>query len=170
MKKLCYFFGTLALLLCVACKPSEDNYKSAYDAAKQHQITGDSLVDANLMNNQMPRSMVFGNDTLPVLTDYIRITANGGADTNQSAVKRYCVAVGKFKQVFNARSMRARLISQGYSEAIVLHNTTKDYFVIAASTNNHVEARKLLDSIAQDPNLVLKSPYPFILQPRHLAH
>lgn len=169
MKRLFYIVAVTAMTLCAACKPSEANYKMAYESAKQKQLTGDSLIDAGLTDQQRPRLMVFGGDTLPVVTDYVGYTKDGGADTNRAIVKRYCVVVGKFKQVFNARSMRERLNAQGYSNAFVLHNNMKDYFVIAASTRDHHEARMLLDSIAADKNMVLKAPYPYILQPRHLA-
>jgi len=165
-------FSIITLLILIgssACKPTESNYRSAYLAAKEMQLTGDSLTDVQLLNQQRPRPVVFGSDTLPMRTEYIGYTKDGGADSDKTVVKRYCVVVGKFKQVFNARSMRQRLMQSGYHRALVLHNQLKDYYVIANTTADPHIARLMLDSVLADPGLTLKPPYPYILRPGHLA-
>ncbi|MDE5685779.1 MAG: hypothetical protein K2I26_04390 [Paramuribaculum sp.] len=169
MKKLPILFCLILLLGFAACKTTEANYKAAYDAAREKQLTGDSLIDFGLTDQQRPKNMVFGADTLPVRTEYIGYTKGGGADSDKSVVKRFCVVVGRFKQVFNAKSMRERLMSSGYGNALVLHNNMKEYYVIANTSDNPHTASLMLDSVRADGSLVLKAPYPYILQPGHLA-
>ncbi|MCM1349545.1 MAG: hypothetical protein NC338_09055 [Firmicutes bacterium] len=169
MKKLVYAAIIAIIATMVACKPTEANYRSAYESAKQKQLTGDSLIDQGLIDQQRPKPLIVGADTLPVRTEYIGYTKGGGADSDRSVVKRYCVVVGKFKQTFNARSMRQRLIDQGYDNALVLHNSLKDYYVIANTTPNAHTARLMLDSVLADTTLRLKAPYPYILRPGHLV-
>ncbi|MDE6099993.1 MAG: hypothetical protein K2G01_03030 [Paramuribaculum sp.] len=169
MKKLFYFLFVSIVFCLAACKTTEANYKAAYEAAREKQLTGDSLIDYGLLDQQRPKPMVFGNDTLPVRTEYVGYTKGGGADSDKSVVKRYCVVVGRFKQVFNAKSMRERLIESGYGNSLVLHNGMKEYYVIANGSNDPHTARLMLDSVRSDSQLVLKQPYPYILQPGHLS-
>lgn len=173
MKRLLPFAAILAALSLLpfsACKTTEANYRSAYEAARQKQLsTGDSLTDAHLLDQQRPKPMVFGPDTLPVRTEHIGYTRDGGADSDHSVVKRYCIVVGRFQQVFNARSMRSRLIDHGYPNALVLHNSSKEYYVIASASNDPHQARLMLDSVKADSSIVLRPPYPYILRPGHLA-
>lgn len=169
MKRILYPICALLLASFFACKTTEANYRSAYEAAKQKQLTGDSLIDQGLLDQQRPKPMVFGADTLPTRTEYIGYTKNGGADTNRNVVKRYCIVVGKFKQTFNARSMRERLMAHGYHKALVLHNNMKDYYVIANTTPDPHMARLMLDSVLADTSLVLKAPFPYVLRPGHLV-
>lgn len=169
MKRLLIPIAAALLLTVGSCKPTEANYRSAYEAAHQKQLTGDSLTDQGLLDQQRPKPMVFGTDTLPVRTEYIGYTKGGGADSDRTVVKRYCVVVGRFKQVFNARMMRERLMQNGYGHALVLHNNMKEYYVVANTTKDPHQARLMLDSVNADTSLVLKPPYPYILRPGHLA-
>lgn len=169
MKKLLPPIAVMLLLCIGACKPTEANYRSAYEVARQKQLTGDSLIDHGLLDQQRPKPMMFGTDTLPVRTEFIGYTKDGGADSDKSVVKRYCIVVGKFKQTFNARSMRQRLIEHGYPHALVLHNNLKDYYVIANTSADPHIARLMLDSVKADTLFTLKPPYPYVLRPGHLA-
>lgn len=169
MKKLLYLAFILIFASVTACKTTEANYRAAYEVTKQKQLTGDSTIDRQLMDRDRPREMVFGTDTLPVRTEYIGYTKDGGADSDRTKVKRYCVAVGKFKQPFNAHSMRRRLIEHGYTGALVLHNSSKDYYVVSSTTSDPHTALLMLDSIRHSEWLVIRPPFPYILRPGHLA-
>ena len=159
----------LLLIAASSCKTYEANYRAAYEVAKEKQLTGEEDIDRQLLDQQRPRPTVFGTDTLPIRTEYIGYTKGGGADSDKTVVKRYCVVVGKFKQAFNTRSMRERLMRSGYPRALVLHNNMKEYYVIANTTPDPHTARLMLDSVLADPSLSLKSPFPYILRPGHLA-
>lgn len=168
MKKIYPFVISILLLGVYSCKTTEANYRSAYEAAKEKKEAETSDVEQKLLDQQNPRTMVVGSDTIPVRTFYIGYTRDGGADKDRSVVKGYCVTVGKFKQVFNARSMRQRLIDNGYPGAFVVHDNMKDYYVIATATNDSHQAAVDLERVRRDSSLVLKPPFPYILMPGHL--
>lgn len=167
MKKIIYFIAAALLMMAYACKTTEANYRAAYEAAKAKQMTGDSVIDKGLTDQQRPIPYYINGDTLPVRSEYIGYTKDGGADSDRRVVKRYCVVVGQFKQVFNARSMRQRLMQHGYPRALVLHNSMKDYYVIANTTMDAHAATLMLDSVKADSSIVLRPPYPYILIPGH---
>ena len=100
----------VATLLTVGCKTNENNYRQAYETAvaKNREDSGvDSTIYARIRNNAQKTDLVVGADTLPMRTEYVGYTEDGGA--SREMLKRYNVVVGQFKQVFNARQMRARL-------------------------------------------------------------
>lgn len=168
MRKILIFTLSVALLGFAGCKTTEANYKAAYEIAKEKQMgTGDSVTDKALKNYQMPRPMVFGSDTLQVRTEPVGITVKGGG-TN-AMLKKYCVVAGQFHQIFNASSMRTRMISEGYEGTFILHNRSKQYYVVAGSYDLPSEARVMVDSLKADKALVLKSPFPYVLRPAHLV-
>ncbi len=59
-----------------------------------------------------------GQDTLPIRTEAIGYTDGGGA--SRETVRKYNIVVGQFKQVFNARQMRERLMAGGYPDAFIV--------------------------------------------------
>jgi cell division septation protein DedD len=88
---------------------------------------------------------------------------------NGSAMlKRYNVVVAQFKQIFNAKAMMGRLKNQGY-DAIVLQNPDPLYYVVAGSVDSKNEAVELLKKLTNDKSIVLREPYPCILEPLHLV-
>ena len=84
-------------------------------------------------------------------------------------LKRYNVAVGQFKQKFNAREMRARLQANGYPDAFIIHTREPLYYVCTATCQTPQEAATALEKVKTDKSIVLRSPLPFILRPAHLA-
>ncbi len=157
-----------ALLATASCKTTEENYRSAYETAKEKKEADNADVDVALFDKQQPQPTVFGSDTIPTRSFFIGYTKDGGADQDHSVVKGFCIVVGKFKQVFNARSMRQRLIESGYPGAFVVHDNLKDYYVVATTSNNAHQASLDLERVKNDTGLVLKPPFPYVLMPGHL--
>ena len=171
MKKSVYLMVAMIMCGMISCKTTEANYRAAYEKAREKQTeTGDSLTTAMLRKSQDPQTMTFNeNDkhyALPVLTIPVVRTVDAGA---QDGLRRYCVCVGRFKQVFNAKSMCERLMADGYSEACVVHDRQNNYYVLAASSDSPSEASELLIKVNGDKNLSLREPYPYILRPSHLV-
>lgn len=168
MKKIFVFVFSVALLGIAGCKTTEANYRAAYEIAKEKQMdSGDSITNAGLKSQQMPRQMVFGADTLQVRTEAVGVTANGGGTNDM--LKKYCVVAGQFHQIFNASSMRSRLVADGYEGTFLLHNRMKQYYVVVGSYNLPSEARAMIDSLKADESLVFKAPFPYVLRPAHLV-
>lgn len=160
----------LTALLAVSCKTNENNYRQAYETAvaKNRDASGvDSTIYARIRNSAKMSDLVVGQDSLPMRTEYVGYTENGGA--SREMLKRYNVVVGQFKQVFNARQMRERLLSGGYPDAFIIHTREPLYYVCTATCETAEEAAQALDKVRTDKSIVLRDPLPFILRPAHLA-
>lgn len=158
--------AAIIALGAISCKTTEENYRKAYEAAsaQQRESTGlDSTIYGRIRNQAVTSRLTVGGDSLPLRREYIGYTDGGGS--SRENVRRYNVVVGQFKQVFNARQMRQRLIDGGYEGAMIVHTREPLYYVIAASVPTPDEALAAWRRITSDRSLVLKSPLPFILTP-----
>lgn len=156
-------------LLMVSCKTNEANYRAAYEVAKakSERLDEDSTAVKTVFAMSEPRPVTTAGVTLPMVTEPVAFTPDGGA--TRATVKRYCVIVGRFRQVFNARQMRKRLIAGGYEGAMIVNNRDGVYYVIAKSADTPAEASAALAEVKNDSALKLRGPLPLVLQPRHLA-
>lgn len=168
MKKLLFLTAILAFVFA-ACKTNEANYRAAYELAKEKRTeTGDSLTTSRLRSSQLPKMTAVGSETLPVLTIPVSVYSDKGK-VPEGQLKKYLIVVGQFRQIFNAGSMAARLVSEGDYGAFVVYDRQKDYFVVAASTDSSEEAALLLGKIKGDGSIVVKDPYPYVLRPAQLV-
>lgn len=122
------------LLIGTACKPTEQGYRSAYDAAKakreyvdpdQELITGGH----RLLNEDASNWKVIGKDSLQI--QMIRISPEKGESWPQSGP--YRLAVAMFKMDTNARSLLEDLKSNGCNNATLAADGKGKHFVIAGS-------------------------------------
>lgn len=160
--------GGLALL--TGCKTTEANYRQAYEAAVAHrdESTGlDSTIYSRIRNSATTSSLVVDGDSLPMRTEYIGVTKEGGIE--RSDLKRYNVVVGQFKQIFNARQMRERLLNSGYEGAFIVHTREPLYYVVTATSDNPADILAAWRKVTGDRSIVLREPLPFVLRPAHLA-
>lgn len=160
--------GGLALLS--GCKTTEANYRQAYEAAvsQRQESTGlDSTIYSRIRNSAVTSSLIVGSDTLPLRTEYIGITKDGGID--KGGLKRYNIVVGQFKQIFNARQMRERLIGDGYENTFIVHTREPLYYVVIATSDMAADMIEPWHRIKTDKSIVLREPLPFVLSPAHLA-
>lgn len=172
MKKLhiTLILTALCAITLGGCKANRSAYKAAYESAvAKRDSTGG--VEGTIYNRyrEMGRSqqIVLGTDTLPVVTEYIGYTEGGGS--SRENVERYNVVVGRFKQKFNARKMRERLMDHGYPGAMVVHTREPLYYVISHTCSTAQEALEELRRVESDTLFTLKAPLPFVLQPAHKA-
>lgn len=106
--------------------------------------------------------MVIGSDTLPMTTQYVSFTTQAGGDV--ADFHRYNIVIAQFKQLFNAKAMRARAVEAGYTRSFVVQTREPLYFVIAESLKTPAEARHALDSIRAAGLLPMKEPAPWVLR------
>ena len=157
-------------MMAVGCKTTESNYRQAYETAvaKNRDSSGvDSTIYAKIRNSARTSDLVVTGDTMPMRTEYIGYTEDGGA--SRETIGRYNVVIGQFKQVFNARQMRARLQSSGYDSAFIIHTREPLYYVCTQACATPEEAEKAFVRVKDDKSIVLRDPLPFILRPAHLA-
>lgn len=157
-------------MMAVGCKTTESNYRQAYETAvaKNRDSSGvDSTIYAKIRNSARTSDLIVTGDTMPMRTEYIGYTEDGGA--SRETIGRYNVVVGQFKQVFNARQMRTRLQSSGYDSAFIIHTREPLYYVCTQACATPEEAEKAFVRVKDDKSIVLRDPLPFILRPAHLA-
>ncbi len=154
-----------AMVLLSACKTTEENYRRAYETAKE--ATKDKplseTIYAKMRDEARPGQVVLGNDTLPLRGEFVKITKEQpGAP---SVLANYCVVVAQFKQLFNAKSMGRRLVDAGYVDAMVVETREPLYYVVIRGCNNAADAVKLLKQLRKNPPIRLRHPFPWVLTP-----
>ncbi len=140
MNKISLCIIALGLLLSFAsCKPTEQNYKKAYDAAiakqKASQYDADLGLDlAALTPDDAPLTAAVGEGNVMVKTLAIRILGD-----ENTVPPQYNVCVGIYKMPTNAKAHAEALRSQGY-EAFVMVDGEDNYHTIARSFDSWDEA------------------------------
>lgn len=158
------------LTAMIGCRPSEKHYRSVYEttlAIRDSIRAIDETIYGKYRNRIGQTSMTVGTDTLWFATEPIGYTEGlGGSD---STVYRYNIVVGQFKQIFNAKEMRNRLLTNGYPEAMVFQNREPMYYVVALTVRSPKEAIEALHTVEADTSLHIRAPLPYVLRPAHLA-
>ncbi|MDE7412268.1 MAG: SPOR domain-containing protein [Muribaculaceae bacterium] len=154
MKKELIILGA-SLLLLVGCKPTENNYRSAYEAAKNKReaANAEAMMPATglLSDDGVMRKVVDG-DTVYVSRDRLRRDS-----VSSRILNTYNVAVGVFKMNTNARAQAAALREAGYKDAIAVETTGDRWYTIAGCFPSLGDAQTFIkDFMAKNKD------YPFI--------
>ncbi len=172
MRQFCVvLWAIVALMFCVvvmnSCKTSEKNYRQAYEQTMVARDSSARDFDETIYGRyrqQLHRtSMVLGGDTLDIRTQSIRLTEGGGGVAEP--IKKYMVVVGEFKQLFNARSLRERLVAKGYSGAFIVETGEPYYYVIALAFDGAEQALEEVKKLKKNPPFKLRGDLPFVLSP-----
>ncbi len=122
----------------MGCKPTEKNYKAAYDAAiaKREKANSDGLLPADgLLHDDGPKKQDIAGESLYVLVERTNPLESGGE------VKGYSVAVAMFKMPTNAKSGAESLKEKGY-DAFAVRAKGDKYFILAGSYATAMEAKE----------------------------
>ncbi len=160
----------LTVGILAGCRPSEKHYRAVYEStlARRDSVRAvEQTIYGKYRNRVGQTMMTVGPDTLWIATEPIGYTEGLGG--NDSTVSRFNVVVGRFKQLFNAKEMRKRLLENGYPEAMVFQNREPLYYVIARTESSPVAALQALRDVEADTTLHMREPLPYILRPAHLA-
>lgn len=159
MKRLFYCI-TLALLL-TACYTTEENYKAAYDKAKERtrENMGGTIYDMSQAERVRATEIING-DSVRLLRSYFNVV-----DDKYEATKKYGVVVAEFDQLINARSYRDRLKqNEGFQSYVVYTNREKKYCVVAQAYDEKELAALFIRNIKQHMKMKVLVPRPYILQ------
>lgn len=159
MKRLFYCI-TLALLL-TACYTTEENYKAAYDKAKERtrENMGGTIYDMSQAERVRATEIING-DSVRLLRSYFNVV-----DDKYEATKKYGVVVAEFDQLLNARSYRDRLKqNEGFQSYVVYTNREKKYCVVAQAYDEKEPAALFIRNIKQHMKMKVLVPRPYILQ------
>ncbi len=165
MKKLFYLSAiAAAFAVCLgSCKTTEANYRAAYERAVSRQNEGiDSATVEAIAREEAPRTLTVAQGVaFPLVSKFVRVV-DGGGGTRES-LKKYSVVVAVFRQLFNASSMRGRLVDTGRYPSAFVVQAGEEYYVIAASADEPEQALSIYQSVKADKSLVMKSPLPWVL-------
>ena len=159
MKRLLYCI-TLALLL-TACYTTEENYKAAYDKAKERtrENMGGTIYDMSHAE-RVPATEIINGDSVRLLRSYFNVV-----DDKYENTKKFGVVVAEFDQLLNARSYRDRLKqNEGFQSYVVFAHREKKYCVVAQAFDEKEPAALFLRNIKKHMKMKVLVPRPYILQ------
>lgn len=160
MKQLSILVILIALL--ASCKTSEANYRAAYEKTKaaSEEAQEETIYNAH-RRNLSQQAVIAGGDTIPVVIERVSATVRDGEP--QPEIKAYNVVAGRFKQKFNALSLRDRLADAGYSEAMVVQTAEPYYYIIVVTSDSPKDAKAAMERLKADEPISMSDPLPFIL-------
>lgn len=153
---------SIFVLIAVSCRTTEKNYREAYELAKGTEAIQDTLIANLIAEDQAPVEVEVAGRIMKMRKEFVSIVTD--KDVTKDMLKRFNVVVGRFKQLFNARSMATRMSSLGYSSFVVVDRTSS-YFVVAAATDVPEEALVMYEKVLSDNRVVYKTPFPWVLEP-----
>lgn len=162
----------VAILSVTSCKPSEENYRRAYErtisaASDSTRTEFGQTIYARYRQQTRNKVVISGEDTIQTVVVNVTFAKEGGGIPEQ--MKQYCVVAGEFKQLFNAKSLCERLRDGGFPGAFLVQTPEPYYYVVALSVDNIPAAVAGMKSLHENTPVRLKAPAPYILQPARLA-
>ncbi|RXE68476.1 hypothetical protein [Sangeribacter muris] len=150
MKKILLLAAVAAIAL-VSCKPTERNYREAYDVAvgKREKVS-ESLAADGLISEDAPRGKVVDGDTLYFVNEILRV------DDGVSPLKQLNVAVAVFKMNTNARAGASMLSEKGY-DARAARALEDKWYIIAGSFDSMDDTRAFIARFRKE-----NPSYPYI--------
>lgn len=148
-----------------SCKTTEANYRAAYEKTiqgREESLSLDSTIYGANRRNMSDATVSTSDGNINVRRQRVRIT--DGTAVSQDALKQYCVVVGQFKQLFNAKSLRDRLVDLGYSETFVVESSEPYYYIVTVSSDDVSQASDAMADIEAKAPVPMKDPLPFILE------
>lgn len=130
--------AALAALMLVSCKPTENNYRTAYDAAlrKRAEVEEQQMRPVTgLLSDDGPQLRVVDGDSLFVSRERLR-QLDGSRPGGH-----WAVAVGLFKIDTNAKASAADLAAAGWKSAIPAKVPGGGFYALADTVVSLDEAR-----------------------------
>lgn len=147
-----------------SCKTTEENYRAAYEktmAARQKEDDIEATIYGKERRRQLVTTIETDKGEVEVRSQLVRITENGGGVYEN--VHRYNVVVGQFKQIFNAKSLRQRLVDAGYTNAFIVETAEPFYYIVLESFSDAGEAATSMEHFKASGAISMREPCPFIL-------
>ena len=158
----------VGLSLFVACKPTERNYKLAYDKARQKARQGltDEQYDIMLLNSLPPYRHTLTDSVRtfaePVIWQYTPLAVDSGRKQTPAP---YNLTVGKYSMLTNAKAHADRLAGDGWRSVVLRNGEPVYYVVVKMSANLDTIARAAHDYAARYPNGTVALHEPMAIVP-----
>lgn len=154
----------VALSLIVAsCGTNEENYKRAYDKAKEVEVDkAESTIYTKVREMSRTENVMLGEELVRTNVEYV--SAVKDAEFEPEQLKKYNAVVGQFKQLFHAKSMCKRMASGGYDGAIIVATSEPLYYVVAVSSQSLADVKGAVERLAESSPVKLGEGFPWILR------
>lgn len=140
MKKILTLISLFALSAgLVSCKSKESAYHSVFKRAQERQAEKQQKRQGVEEITPAPEDNYYAN----VRTE--KVTPADGA--KEEGLLAYSVVIGSFQNLTNARSLKERMIKEGFQKAILAQNEYGMYRVIVTSFDTKDKAVRSRDSI-----------------------
>ncbi len=126
----------LTVAVITGCKANYDATKEAYEKAMEAAANRSSITTSTPTDGAITEVQPMANHSMAAEERRESVRAIDDAKINA-----YSIVVGSFKQITNARSLRDRLIADGYP-AVVMQNAQGMYRVIISSYVTREQARE----------------------------
>lgn len=137
---------SLLMILAQGCKPTEKNYRSAYDVAREKRdrdrASREELQKDMGLQSAGEMEQGDGEATISVI-DGNKVWTRHLNFQRKDSVLMYAVSVGTFGMGINARALAADLQASGWRESKVAEGGGRS-FVIIGSSNKTEDAMQLL--------------------------
>lgn len=162
----CLILAVGLFTVLVACKPTEKNYRLAYELAQQKERQGlDDDIYEMMVEESLPPYRHTATDSVRVMGEHViwQYTPEVVDSGRKINPKEYNLAVGKYSMLTNAKAHADRLASEGW-HAVLLRNGEPSYYVIvkmSASLDTIASAARKYSS--RYPNGCVSLPEPIAL-------
>lgn len=165
-EKILLFLAVIIMTLgFVSCRTTEKNYQEAYAKAtadNDRDVTDFEETIYNRYRAQMKDVAVDVNGIkIPAKSIYVKVTKDGGGINEW--LKRYCVVVAEFKQLFNAQSMRERFAAASYPRTFLIENGEPYYYVVVDSSEDASKLLEVINKLKEKSPLPIKPGFPYLL-------
>lgn len=149
-----YVSAALVALTLIGCKPTENNYKSAYDAAKakREQAAAEQMRPATgLLSDDGPQLRILDGDS--IFVDRQRLRTPDG----KPMPGKWAVAVGMFKMDTNAKATVDAIKQNGFPDAVVAKASGQRFYALSNTVST-------LDSAVVEAKVFMRAypDYPYV--------
>lgn len=158
--------SAMPALALLSCKTTEENYRAAYEKAIEAQNDSTSL-ESTIYGAQRRRvveaTVNTAEGSVEVRRARVRVTDGTGSPDD---LHQYNVVVGQFKQVFNAKSLRQRLVDKGFDKTFVVETSEPYYYIVVGSFDSAAEAQDAMNEFKTKNVITMRDELPFVLDCR----
>lgn len=167
MKRILIYVGA-GLLLLSACKPTEKNYRTAYETAmaREQQDVDPDILRQMKAEELPPMVRVMGDSVrvkrMPIAWYYTPAQVDSGKRISPA---NYNVCVANYKMPANAKAHAESLAERGFRSAVMSQGQTR-FFVMAGMVSTLDSAAHLSSRLLRDyPHEYVGQPCPIAIQP-----
>lgn len=133
----------VVMVIMVGCKANYNATKEAYEKAKEAAANRSTITESTPTDGAVTEVMPMVNNR--PLAEERRESVR---PVDDARINAYAIVVSSFRQSTNARSLRDRLIADGYP-AVVMQNADGMYRVIISSYVTLEEARREREKVVE---------------------